>query len=105
MRKRSENPRKNIDIDKLEEFASGARGGGANVEKSAGKKPKKKKKKKELDRFHMAIDPAIKEAIQALAWYDRVSQREIVEEAFLKVFPLKSDKVTEALEKYRNQNS
>jgi len=104
MRKRSENPRKNIDIDKLEEFADGARGGGAIVEKSAGKKPKKKKKK-ELDRFHMAIDPAIKEAIQALAWYDRVSQREIVEEAFLKVFPLKSDQVTEALEKYRNQNS
>lgn len=104
MRKRSENPRKNIDIDKLEEFASGARGGGANVKADADKKPKKKKKK-ELDRFHMAIDPAIKEAIQALAWYDRVSQREIVEEAFLKVFPLKSDKVTEALEKYRNQNS
>lgn len=104
MRKRSENPRKKIDIDKLEEFADGARGGGANVKTETGKKPKKKKKK-ELDRFHMAIDPAIKEAIQALAWYDRVSQREIVEEAFLKVFPLKSDQVTEALEKYRNQNS
>lgn len=72
------------------------------------KKEKKRssaKKKENMDRFTSAMTPAIKEAIQAIAWYDRVSQREIVEEAIQKVFPIESERVKTAIKEYRKLNS
>lgn len=67
------------------------------------KKPRRKKEVK-LDRFTTAMHPDIKEAIQAIAWYDRVSQREVIEKAIQQVFPLDSDRVTKAIKEFKKQN-
>jgi hypothetical protein len=89
MKKREENRNKNSKA--LEKFAEGAGGD-------------RTKKKETLDRFTMAMRPQIKEAVRALAWHERVSQREIIEQAFKETYPLESKKVKQAIAKFSEHN-
>lgn len=64
-----------------------------------------KKSKKPTTRFTTMIDADINEAIRALAWYERVTQRHIIEEAFQVAYSMKSHRVKEAIQVYRKQKS
>src|SRR5690625_110564 len=95
-----------LNTPEADKFAQGATGGGANEEavkqfKDSGKvspstSEEKTNKPVEEVRFNMIVEKPIKEKIEALAWYDRISQKEVVERALAGYYPDDSDHVQAA---------
>lgn len=93
-------PKRTRDTKAIDDFAGGA---DVRANQESKKRPEKKSQKKEG--FYTTLHPAYKEQIQALAFYLRISQREVVEQALKKSFPPNSDTVQEALSKYREHSN
>lgn len=53
--------------------------------------------------FYTTLQPQFKEIIQAIAYYERISQREVVEQALDVYYKDKQQKLKQALEVYRKQ--
>lgn len=51
--------------------------------------------------FYTTLQPQFKEIIQAAAYYERISQREVVEQALESFYSDKQQQLKEALESYR----
>lgn len=53
--------------------------------------------------FYTTLHPRFKEIIQAMAYYERISQREVVEQALKDYYGNNQQKLQKALEVYRQQ--
>jgi hypothetical protein len=95
-------PRRKRDEKAIDSFVSGADVKANSDSSRREAAPKKKSGKKEG--FYTTLQSEHKERIQALAYYLRISQREVIERALKESFPEKSDTVQKALEEYRAQD-
>jgi Leu/Phe-tRNA-protein transferase len=89
-------PRKR-DSESIDNFAEGA-----DVHTNV-KTSKKQKKEQTQQPFYTTLQPQFKELIQAVAYYERISQREVVEQALSTYYFDRTQKLREAIEAYRNK--
>lgn len=94
-------PKRKRDPGAIDSFVSGADVQSNSASKKREPTPPKKEK---MEGFYTNLQPSYKEQIQALAYYLRISQREVVERALADSFPAKSETVQNALEAFRNQS-
>ncbi|MCC5942438.1 MAG: hypothetical protein JJU37_12935 [Balneolaceae bacterium] len=89
-------PKRSRDSEAIEAFAGGA---DVKANEESEKRPVESKTKKEG--FYTTLDPEYKERIQALAYFLRLSQREVIEKALDQKYPLSSSEVKDAKKQYR----
>jgi arylsulfatase A-like enzyme len=80
----------------IEQFANGA-----DVSTNVPKNQKTSQKESSQQPFYTTLQPQFKEIIQAAAYYERISQREVVEQALKVYYSDKQQKLQEALDAYR----
>lgn len=85
------------DTEAAEEFAKGA----DMSTNTKSQEPQEKKQTKEP--FYTTLQPRYKEIIQAEAYHDRISQREVVERALKAYYSGREEKLEESLKLYREQ--
>ncbi|SMO94372.1 hypothetical protein [Fodinibius sediminis] len=91
------NPRKR-DQEAVDQFAEGA-DVSTNTENTKSQEAPEEEHTQQP--FYTTLQPQFKEIIQAAAYYERISQREVVEQALESYYSDKQQKLQKALEAYR----
>jgi hypothetical protein len=86
------------DSESIDNFAEGA-DVHTNVNTS-----KKQKKEQTQQPFYTTLQPQFKELIQAVAYYERISQREVVERAISAYYLSRPEKLNKAMEAYEQKS-
>jgi hypothetical protein len=86
------------DQKKADEFAEGA-----DVSTNTENVSQEAEKEQTQEPFYTTLQPQFKEMIQAVAYYDRISQREVVEQALGAYYSDKEGELQKALDAYREK--
>jgi hypothetical protein len=89
-------PRRSRDTHAIEAFA-----GGADVKANDDSEKRPAATKTKMQGFYTTLHPEYKERIQALAYFLRISQREVIEKALDQAYPSTAQQSKEAKEQYR----